>query len=47
MGDDESVYLTMRDAIAATGPSPAEDMLDSYHGKWHGSVDPLCDEYAY
>jgi glutamate--cysteine ligase len=47
MGSDESGFLTMLDAIAATGRTPAEDMLESYHGKWHGSVDPLFDEYAY
>ena len=47
MGSDESGFLTMLDAIAETGRTPAEEMLESYHGKWRSSVDPLFDEYAY
>jgi glutamate--cysteine ligase len=34
-------------AIAESGRTPAEEMLDAYHGRWQGSVDPLFKEYAY
>jgi glutamate--cysteine ligase len=46
-GRDEAIYLDPLQAILASGRSPAEEMLDAYHGRWQGSVDPLFKEYAY
>lgn len=46
-GRDESVFLDTLQAIAESGRTPAEDMLDAYHGRWQGSVDPLFKEYSY
>jgi glutamate--cysteine ligase len=46
-GRDESIFLDTLQAIAESGRTPAEDMLDAYHGRWQGSVDPLFKEYAY
>ena len=46
-GRDEGHFLDTLDAIAAAGRTPAEDLLDAYHGRWKQSVDPLFAEYAY
>jgi glutamate--cysteine ligase len=46
-GRDESIFLDTLIAIAESGRTPAEEMLEAYHGRWHGSVDPLFREYAY
>jgi glutamate--cysteine ligase len=46
-GRDESLYLDVLTAIAESGRTPAEDMLDAYQGRWQGSVDPVFKEYAY
>jgi glutamate--cysteine ligase len=27
--------------------TPAEELLEKFHGEWGGSVDPIFDEYAY
>ncbi len=46
-GRDEAIFLeTLRD-IARSGRTAAEDMLEAYAGRWHGSVDPLFKDYAY
>jgi glutamate--cysteine ligase len=46
-GNDESGFLdTLRD-IAERGRTPAEDLLESFTGKWSGSVDPIFDELQY
>jgi len=46
-GNDESGFLdTLRD-IAERGRTPAEDLLQSFSGKWSGSVDPIFDESQY
>jgi len=46
-GNDETGFLIALEAIAQTGRTPAEDLLDAYHGRWKRSVDPLFTEYAY
>ncbi len=46
-GRDESVFLDTLMAIAESGRTPAEEMLEAYHGRWQGRVDPLFKEYAY
>jgi glutamate--cysteine ligase len=46
-GRDESIFLDTLVAIAESGRTPAEEMLEGYHGRWRGSVDPLFKEYAY
>jgi glutamate--cysteine ligase len=33
--------------VAARGITPAEEMLEKFHGAWKGSVAPVYDEYAY
>ena len=46
-GRDESRFLDILDAIAASGRCPAEDKLALYDGRWRGSVDPVFAEFAY
>jgi len=46
-GRDETRYLRPLDEIVARGTTPAELLLEEYHGKWDGSVAPIYDEYAY
>ena len=44
---DEAIYLDgLRDSLDR-GKTPAEDMLEAFHGRWNGSVDPLFKDYAY
>jgi len=46
-GRDETRYLRPLQEIVARGITPAEELLEKYHGPWNGSVDPIFDEYAY
>jgi len=46
-GRDESMYLDPLESIVRTGKTSAEEMLEAYHGRWQGSVDPIFKEYAY
>jgi glutamate--cysteine ligase len=33
--------------IADTGVTAAERLLEAYHGRWHGSVNPAFEELSY
>ncbi len=44
---DESMFLSQLAEIAETGRTPAEELLDLYHGRWGQSVDPVFAEFAY
>ncbi|BBK45153.1 glutamate--cysteine ligase [Allostella vacuolata] len=46
-GEDESVHLQALMSIAERGRTPADDLLESYHTRWKGSVDPVYVEEAY
>ena len=46
-GVDERTYLAQLEAILKTGQTPAETLLERFHGAWNGSVDPLFSEFAY
>ena len=46
-GRDETIYLDTLEAIARSGRTAAEDMLDAYATRWQGNVDPIFREYAY
>ena len=45
-GADETVYLDPLDAIAAGGPTQAEDWLGRYENKWQGRVSFIFNEAA-
>jgi glutamate--cysteine ligase len=44
---DEAPYLDELQAIVDAGRTPAEQLLEAYHGEWSGSVDPVFEELAY
>ncbi|HEX9648721.1 MAG TPA: glutamate--cysteine ligase [Alphaproteobacteria bacterium] len=46
-GADETGFLTFLDGVVESGRTPAEAMLEAYHGRWHESVDPAFTEFAY
>ncbi len=46
-GEDESHFLNALRTIIRQGRTPAEELLERFHGEWKGSVDPVFREYAY
>jgi glutamate--cysteine ligase len=46
-GRDETLYLETLGDIVRRGYTPAEEMLQKFHGPWRGSVEPIFTEYAY
>jgi glutamate--cysteine ligase len=46
-GADETRYLKPLDEFAERGETPAEELLQKFHGAWGGVVDPVWAEYAY
>jgi len=46
-GEDETGFLAPLEEIAARGKTPAEDLLDKFHGPWGGSVAPVFKENMY
>ena len=46
-GRDETRYLRPLEESVARGITPAEELLEKFHGEWNGTVDPIYDEYAY
>jgi glutamate--cysteine ligase len=46
-GRDETQFLDPLREIVERGITPAEELLEKYHGAWGGSVEPVFAEYAY
>ena len=46
-GHDETGYLRPIQEFVARGITPAEALLEKFHGPWKGSVDQIYKEYAY
>ena len=46
-GQDETRYLEVLDDRLARGTTPAQELLEKFHGPWGGSVDPIYTEEAY
>jgi glutamate--cysteine ligase len=46
-GRDETRYLVPLQEFVARGITPAEELLEKYHGPWGKSVEPVFGEYAY
>ena len=46
-GRDETRYLRPLEESIARGITPAEELLEKFHGEWKGSVDPIFEEYVY
>jgi glutamate--cysteine ligase len=46
-GRDETRFLEPLDDSVARGVTPAEELLEKFHGAWGGTVDPVYSEYQY
>jgi glutamate--cysteine ligase len=46
-GHDETRYLRPIQEFVAHGITPAEELLEKFHGPWNGSLDLIYEEYAY
>ncbi|KAI8535928.1 hypothetical protein RHMOL_Rhmol10G0213800 [Rhododendron molle] len=46
-GFKESRFLNEVVEVVRTGVTPAEKLLEMYHGKWGQSVDPVFEELLY
>jgi glutamate--cysteine ligase len=46
-GHDETRYLRPLQEFVARGITPAEELLECFHGPWGGSVEPIYRDYAY
>jgi glutamate--cysteine ligase len=46
-GYDETTFLSTLDEVVARGTTSAEEMLQAYHSRWGGSIEPVFLEYAY
>ncbi len=47
MGDNEAGFLEPLRRIAATGKSPAQELLDSYEGPWNRDLSKIYDELSF
>jgi glutamate--cysteine ligase len=47
MGDDESHFLDTLFAIAGSGRTFADELLEQYSDRWAGDIDPIFREHAY
>jgi glutamate--cysteine ligase len=46
-GHDETRHLQLLQDYVARGITPAEELLEKFHGPWAGSVEPVFQQYAY
>lgn len=46
-GYDETSFLYTLEEVVARGTTSAEEMLNAYHTRWGGSIEPVFMEYAY
>lgn len=46
-GRDETHFLDDLEEIAESGLTPAERLLEAWHGRWQGSFEPLFREHSY
>ncbi|HRY05961.1 MAG TPA: glutamate--cysteine ligase [Hyphomicrobiaceae bacterium] len=47
LSQDETIYLAPLDDSVARGATCADELLDRYHGRWQGNVEPLFSEFAF
>ncbi len=44
---DETHFLNALKDIVASGRTPAEELLERYHGDWRGDLTRIYREYSY
>ena len=47
VGDNESGFLDPLNEIVASGKTPAERLLDLYHGEWQGDLSRIYSEMSF
>jgi len=47
IGDNESGFLDPLREVIATGMTPADRLLDKFHGEWNGDVSRVYDEMSF
>jgi glutamate--cysteine ligase len=47
VGDNETGYLSALHEVVARGKTPAESLLDRFHGEWGGDVSRVYDEESF
>ena len=47
VGQDESVYLAPLEISLAKGQTCADELLERFHGRWAGDIDPVFKEFAF
>ena len=46
-GEDETHFVDPLFAIAGSGRTLAEQLLEEFRTEWHGNIDPVFTDYAY
>jgi glutamate--cysteine ligase len=46
-GEDETHFIDPLFAIAGSGRTPAEELLEDFRTRWGGNIDPVFTDYAY
>lgn len=46
-GNDETIFLSALEEVVETGRTPADVLLERYHGSWKGDLDRIFKEFAY
>jgi glutamate--cysteine ligase len=46
-GRDETRFIDVLDDIVESGRTPADDLLELYHGRWRGDIDRVFREFAF
>ena len=46
-GDNESGFLDPLRDVVATGMTPADRLLDRFHGPWNGDVSHIYEEFSF
>ena len=45
--EDETHFVDPLFAIAGSGRTPAEELLEDFRTRWGGKIDPVFTDYAY
>jgi glutamate--cysteine ligase len=46
-GEDEVMFLDFAEEVAASGRTPADELLNRYHNSWGGEIERVFAEYAF
>ena len=46
-GEDETIFLEFAEEVAASGRTPADELLNRYYNSWQGQIDRIFTDYAF